>query len=101
MEQKRTVTAGGVQLEWFDQNIIDLQRELMHPEHKHLKEKYGKERDFSDVIKHLCTEVGIALDGMYTPEDIINLCPRITERLIAKRGGVLLATRIKIGSTDV
>ena len=99
-EQKRLVTAGGVQLEFYDQNIIDLQRELIHPEHKHLREKYGNNRDFSDVIRDLCTEVDIALDGMYTPEDIINLCPKITERLIKKRGGVLVV-KTQIGATDV
>lgn len=88
-------TNGKIQFEFFCNEIIDLQRELARPEHKETREKLMKisdVRDFSDCIKHLATEVDIVLDGMYTPEDTINLASKITDRLIKRRGGLLVIT---------
>lgn len=86
-------TTGKVSLEFFDPKILELQRELARPEHKEiLKVMMAKSdlRDFSDCIKHIASEVDIALDGMYTPQDIIDLCPRIIDRLVKRRGGILV-----------
>lgn len=86
-------TNGKMSFEFFDPKIIELQRELARPEHKETVAKLMRVsdlRDFSDCIKHLATEVDIVLDGMYTPQDIIDLCPRIIDRLIKRRGGILI-----------
>ena len=91
----KSFTNGKMSFEFFDPKIIELQRELARPEHKELVARVMAKtdlRDFSDCIRDLATEVEIALDGMYTPQDTIDLSERIMDRLIKRRGGLVVLT---------
>lgn len=81
---------------YFDRRIIALQQELCHPAHAELTRKYSGNRNFDETIRDLATETNIIMDGMYSYEDLINLCPIITERLQQKRSSIIV-----IGATNV
>lgn len=89
----KSFTNGKMAFEFFDPKIIELQRELARPEHRELVARVMAKtdlRDFSDCIRDLATEVDIALDGMYTPQDTIDLAQKIMDRLIKRRGAILV-----------
>lgn len=85
----------GLVVKYFHRNIIQLQKELIRPEHHELREKYSG-MHFDECIGQLAAEVNIAMDGIYTAEDLENLCPAITERLMEKRQALII-----IGAPDV
>lgn len=87
----RGVGTGKIKYEFFPQPIIDLQRELQHPAHREL-EKYNNP-DLVEVIKSLCTELGIVLDGMYDGNDLMNLCEIMIKKLQERRGSLIVVSK--------
>lgn len=80
------------QIVYFHPNVIALQKELLHPCHEDLRNKYGSQgAPFDEVIGSLAAEVEILMDGMYTYDEICkNVVPKIVERLIKKRGSLIV-----------
>lgn len=66
--------------------LLDLQAELMNPYHTEFNRQFSQvPRSFDDVLTDLCTHFGIALDGMYSPEDQLALAEKITNKLRDER----------------
>lgn len=79
----------GPVLEYFHPARIALQTEIKH--HARLIDRLGiyHTDDFSGKIGEVAAYCNIALDGMYTPEDLDNLCDILVVSLRKKRTIIL------------
>jgi hypothetical protein len=71
--------------QYFDPALIELRREITH--HPDLQVILVAQES-TDIYIHICeiaAYCGIVLDGTYTQEDVLELCTKMTEKLIAKR----------------
>lgn len=72
----------------FPKEILDLQRELLHPAHTAFNREFNQTiRPFDEILSDLCTHFGIVVDGIYSPQDQLELCKRVTQKLQAARYG--------------
>lgn len=66
----------------FEEEILDLQRELMHPAHAYFNSQFPQAgRSFGEVLQDFCTHFGIVVDGMYSRQDQLALCVKVTKKL--------------------
>ena len=79
-----------VQLVYFSEKRIELQRELQyHPELVEKLQRYAADA-FELQLSEICSWFGIVLDGDYYPEDLDNLCEILRKKLVEKRTLILL-----------
>ena len=81
---------GRVRIEMFPEEWIALNKELQnHPVLIELIQKH-LQSEFEVILAEIATYCEVILDGVYTREDICNICNICTERLIKKRGAIML-----------
>lgn len=72
----------------FPPEVIALQRELLHPAHTKFNREFSQLcRPFDEILTDLCTHFGIAVEGIYSPQDQMELCKMVTKKLEAARYG--------------
>lgn len=78
-----------------DPRIKHLQQELRH--HPDMKAKYAAlGGDLIGIIQGIAADLGVILDGVYTQEEVLNLCDLLVRRLRDKRGALVV-----IGANNV
>lgn len=73
------------------QAIIDLRIEIQN--HVELAEKiktYGPRADFESILAYIALWCGVVLDGVYSGQDVIEICNKLTKELVKKREGRLI-----------
>lgn len=87
-------------IQFFDRKMISLNRELAHPAHLEFLSKLNFEPGdkFEDKIGKLAGGLEVLMDGYYTYDDLVNLCPILEERLRKMRHD---KTMIVIGPGDI
>lgn len=72
--------------------MIAFQREVQaHPALLKLMEEAGA-ATFEDCVAHCCAYVGIAIHGVYTGDDLLNLFKILTEKLQDKRQVIIVTS---------
>lgn len=71
---------------YHPEELIELQRELLHPFHMEFNRTFSQRpRAFDEILTDLCTHFNIVVDGTYSPEDQLRLAKKITGLLQAQR----------------
>ena len=81
--------------EYFPQEYVELQKELLTGYHTKLVELLQKhpQGELDVILAEIATYCEVILDGTYTLEERRKLCDILRKRLVAKRerpGGILL-----------
>lgn len=85
-----------VQIVEWPAEIIELNRELangLHPKLQKILHDLHSSTSFPERIAHIAAYCDMVLDGMYSIEQISELCEKLIPRLQAKRerpGGILI-----------
>ena len=72
----------------IEQEFDDLRRELGH--HEELLAKVERAPNILMMMEAIATELGVILDGAYTEQQILNLAKILTNKLHAKRIGLII-----------
>jgi hypothetical protein len=81
---------GKVKMDFFPEEWIALGLEIRnHPVLVELLQKHHQS-EFEVILAEIAAYCEVILDGFYTREDISNICKICTERLIRKRGTIIL-----------
>jgi len=75
---------------YFPQQILDLQAEIQkHPPLVEIISQH-KQYNFEVLIGHVAAYVGVMLDGVYTPPEMMRLAELLTGKLQDKRAGHII-----------
>jgi hypothetical protein len=91
-----TFKQGKLTVQIFDQEIIDLNIEI--GEHPALMDKLQDQpaNEFEIRLAVIATYCDVVLNAVYTPEDIRRLCTLLTDKLRAKRGGLIVVDEFSL-----
>lgn len=81
-----------MQLVYFKPPVLELQEELLHPEHSALMEilNQNAEEDWEIRLSQICTYCGVALDDWYDEADILRIMEVCTAILYKRRSKIIL-----------
>lgn len=80
-------------LEFFPPEILALQHEMLyHPDVIMEMEKCSS-KYFEDRLAHLCTHLGVEIDGDFDVDEICMICQKLTDRLFERRTGIVITHR--------
>ena len=76
--------------QYFPPEILALEAEMQ--KHPHVAEEMAKcgSAYFEDRLAHLCTSLGMEIDGYFDVDEIASICQKITDELYRRRTGVVI-----------